>query len=110
MRERNGTSYSFGLRLWEIYSRRVIEAASAQERLVTHYDLFFEDPETELRRITHFIGLPAAEVANAAALVTRQKRHTRFSIDDLIDARVSGEPETYPVRANTDSSHTGSKP
>ena len=91
MRERNGTSYSFGLRLWEIYSRRVIEAASAQERLVTHYDLFFEDPETELRRITHFIGLPAAEVANAAALVTRQKRHTRFSIDDLIDARVSGE-------------------
>src|SRR5438876_5877765 len=91
MRERNGTSYSFGLRLWEIYSRRVIEAASAQERLVTHYDLFFEDPETELRRITHFIGLPAAEVANAAALVTRQKRHTRFSIDDLIDARVAGE-------------------
>ena len=28
MKERNGTSYSFGLRLWEIYNRRVIEAAS----------------------------------------------------------------------------------
>ena len=91
MRERNGTSYSFGLRLWEIYNRRVIEAANAQERLITHYDLFFDDPETELRRITHFIGLPDAEVANAAALVTRQKRHTRFSMDDLIDARVSAE-------------------
>jgi GT2 family glycosyltransferase/glycosyltransferase involved in cell wall biosynthesis len=91
MRERNGTSYSFGLRLWEIYNRRVIEAANAQTRLVTHYDLFFEDPEAELRRITHFIGLPDAEVTNAAALVTRQKRHTRFSIDDLTDARVSGQ-------------------
>lgn len=91
MRQRNGTSYSFGLRLWEIYNRRLIEAANAQERLVTHYDLFFDDPETELRRIAHFIGLPDMEAANAATLVTRQKRHTRFSIDDLIDARVSGE-------------------
>jgi len=91
MRERNGTSYSFGLRLWEIYNRRLIEAATAQQHLVTHYDLFFEDPESELRRTAHFIGLPDAEVANAAALVRRQKRHTRFSIDDLIDARVSGE-------------------
>ncbi|MGH7983771.1 MAG: glycosyltransferase [Candidatus Udaeobacter sp.] len=91
MRERNGISYSFGLRLWEIYNRRLIEAATAQQQLVTHYDLFFEDPESELRRIAHFIGLPDAEVANAASLVRRQKRHARFSIDNLIDARVSSE-------------------
>jgi len=91
MRERNGTSYSFGLRLWEIYNRRLIDAANAHERLVTHYDLFFDDPESELRRIAHFIGLPDAEVAHAAALVTRRKRHSCFSIDDLTDARVSGE-------------------
>ncbi len=91
MRERNGTSYSFGLRLWEIYNRRVIEAANARARLVTHYDLFFDDPENELRRITHFMGLPDAEIAKAAALITRQKRHTHFSIGDLTDARVSDE-------------------
>ncbi len=91
MRERNGTSYSFGLRLWEIYNRRLIQTADMQERLVAHYDLFFDDPENELRRITHFMGLPDAEVANAAALVTRKKRHTRFSIDDLVEARVSSE-------------------
>src|SRR2546430_7153407 len=36
MKERNGTSYSFGLRLWEIYNGRLIETASKQERLVTH--------------------------------------------------------------------------
>src|SRR5262252_1553681 len=91
MRERNGTSYSFGLRLWEIYNRRLIEATNADERLVTYYDLFFEDPETELRRIAHFIGLPDAEVTNAAALVTRRKRHSCFSNDDLTEARVSGK-------------------
>ncbi len=91
MRERNGTSYSFGLRLWEIYNRRVIETLSKQERLVTHYDLFFEDAGTELRRIVRFIGLPDEEVNSAAALITTQRRHTHFTIDQLIDARVSAE-------------------
>jgi GT2 family glycosyltransferase/glycosyltransferase involved in cell wall biosynthesis len=91
MRERNGTSYSFGLRLWEIYNRRVIEAAGARERLVTHYDFFFEDAEAELRRIAHFVGLPDAKVDTAAALVKTQRRHTHFTIDQLIDARVSAD-------------------
>jgi len=111
MRERNGTSYSFGLRLWEIYNRRVIETANTQERLVTHYDLFFDDPENELRRITHFMGLPDAEVANAAALVTRRKRHTRFSIDDLVEARVSGEViEFYRALINEANGKIGRTP
>ena len=91
MKERNGTSYSFGLRLWEIYNQRVIETAREQDRLVTHYDLFFEDPETELRRITNFIGLPDTRASNAAALVTKRRRHTHFTIDQLIDARVAPE-------------------
>ena len=91
MKERNGTSYSFGLRLWEIYNQRVIEAAHEQNLLVTHYDFFFEDPESELRRIAEFVGLPDAEVANAARLVAARRRHTHFSIDNLIDARVASE-------------------
>src|SRR5438874_666188 len=91
MRERNGTSYSFGLRHWEIYNRRVIETAREQEQFVTHYDLFFENAERELRRIANFVGLPNAEVASAAALVTKRRRHTHFTIDQMIDARVSAE-------------------
>jgi hypothetical protein len=91
MKERNGTSYSFGLRLWEIYNQRVIETAYEQDRLVTHYGLFFEDPETELRRITNFIGLPDTRAGNAAALVTKRRRHTHFTIDQLIDAGVAPE-------------------
>jgi len=91
MRRRNGTSYSFGLRLWEIYNRRLIETAKNQQRLVTHYDLFFEDPESELRRITHFAGLPDANVKSTAALINRRRRHTHFTLDELIVARVSAE-------------------
>ena len=91
MRERNGTSYAFGLRLWEIYNRRLIEAAGKPERLVTHYDLFFENTEKELQRIANFIGLPHAKIGSAAKLVATKRRHTHFTIDQLIDARVSGE-------------------
>ena len=91
MKERNGTSYSFGLRLWEIYNRRLIEAASKQERLVMHYDLFFENAEAELRRIAHFTGLSDSEVQKAAALITKRRRHTHFTIEHLIDARVAPE-------------------
>ena len=91
MRERNGTSYSFGLRLWEIYNRRAIEASNEQQRLVTHYDLFFENAKTELRRIAQFIGLPDAKVGDAATLVATRRRHTHFTIDQLIDANVAAE-------------------
>jgi GT2 family glycosyltransferase len=91
MRERNGTSYSFGLRLWEIYNRRLLQTASEKERLITDYDSFFRNAESELRRIARFAGLPDSEIAGAAALVSARRRHTHFTIDQLIDSRVSGE-------------------
>ena len=92
MRSRNGTSYAFGLRLWEIYNRRLLEAARSNESIVTHYDSFFANPETELKRIAAFAGLPAAKVKDAASLVAVHKRHTQFTIDQLLDARIS-----YPL-------------
>ena len=91
MRKRNGTSYAFGLRLWEIYNRRLIEAADKHDRLFTHYDLFFENAEKELHRVANFVGLPDAKVHSAAELVATKRRHTHFAIDQLVDAGVSGE-------------------
>src|SRR5205814_8373844 len=41
LRNRNeDTSYAFGLRLWEIYNRRLIETTKAKKRLVIQYDAF----------------------------------------------------------------------
>jgi GT2 family glycosyltransferase len=91
MKERNGTSYSFGVRLWEIYNRRLIKGASEPNRLVTYYELFFQDPERELQRIANFIGLPDAKIPVAAKLIATRRRHTHFGVDQLIDARVSEE-------------------
>src|SRR6266545_4084907 len=98
MKERNGTSYSFGLRLWEIYNRHLIEAADEKDRLVTHYDLFFENAEAELQRIMEFIGLSDAAVQKAGTLVKTRRRHTHFTVEHLIDARVAPEViELYRV-------------
>jgi hypothetical protein len=84
LRNRNeDISYSFGLRLWEIYNRRLIETTKAKRRLVIEYDAFFKDAESELRRITCFAGLPDADVKSVAALVKRGRRHTHFTIEQL---------------------------
>ena len=91
MRKRNGTSYAFGLRLWEIYNRRLIETEGKSDRLFTNYDLFFENAEKELGRIANFVGLSKAKISSAAELVATKRRHTHFTIDQLIDAGVSAE-------------------
>src|SRR3954462_2308290 len=91
MRKRNGTSYAFGLRLWEIYNRRLLNATNATERLVTRYDAFLQKPDAELARIAQFIGLSDKSAKNAAALIARNRRHTQFTVEELVEARVSPE-------------------
>jgi len=91
MHKRNGTSYALGLRLWEIYNRHLLAETSPAERIIAHYQTFFEEPEAELRKIANFIGLDGNEIADAAALVSVNRRHTAFTIEQMIDAGVSGQ-------------------
>src|SRR5262249_19110844 len=88
LRERNGTSYSLGLRLWEIYNEHLLWATTPKNRIVSHYDSFFDDPQEELRRILSFIGLPKSKVAKAAALISSERRHTHFTTQQLLDAQI----------------------
>ena len=90
MGKRNGTSYAFGLRLWEIYNRRVIEAAVNHDRLVTHYDLFFENAENELPGSRISWDCPTRN-SKRRRTSGKKRRHTHFGIDHLADAGVSGE-------------------
>jgi GT2 family glycosyltransferase/glycosyltransferase involved in cell wall biosynthesis len=89
MHKRNGTSYALGLRLWEIYNRRLLAETRPEERVIVHYQAFFEEPETELKKVATFAGLEGKETA--AALVAVNRRHTAFTIEQMIDAGVSGE-------------------
>jgi len=89
MNQRNGTSYALGLRLWEIYNRRLITHTQPQDRIVTNYQMFFDQPEIELQRLATFARLTEAETAAAADLVAVHRRHTSFTLEQLIDAGAS---------------------
>ena len=86
MHRRNGTSYALGLRLWEIYNRRVLACAPPEKRLITSYQAFFERPEQELERLAGFAGIGTPSIKEAAAIVARDHRHTSFTLEQLIDA------------------------
>jgi GT2 family glycosyltransferase/glycosyltransferase involved in cell wall biosynthesis len=108
MHKRNGTSYALGLRLWEIYNRRLLAETSPDERVVAHYQAFFEEPEAELRKMATFAGLDSKEIAAAAALVAVNQRHTAFTIEQMIDAGVS-EAIVALYRSLIDRTTQGSK-
>ena len=89
MHKRNGTSYALGLRLWEIYNRRLLAETRPDERVIVHYQAFFEEPEAELERVAKFAGLDGKQIAASAALVAVNRRHTTFTVEQMIDAGVS---------------------
>ncbi len=76
---RDSSSEAFGLGLWLAYNRTILESTSADERIVTHYDSYFADPEPEIGRLVNELELPVKGVAaaRAAATVNPRVRHER---------------------------------
>jgi hypothetical protein len=80
LRSRNGFSFPLALSLWSAYYQRVCAAAAPRDRLVTHYDVFFQNPRDELRRILEFLEIPVDEASietACAALVTELRHHRK---------------------------------
>jgi hypothetical protein len=88
LRRRNGFSIALGLTLWQAYNERLCDAVAKSDRIVTHYDRYFEDPVGELRRILSFLGLATDEetIEKASALQSSELRHHRLTTRDLRDA------------------------
>jgi Sulfotransferase family len=84
LHRRNGFSTALALTLWRIYTERVLEETSPVERLVTHFESYFLDPDREITRVLDFLGLnreqhlPGLKTAAIPAL-----RHHRKSVYDL---------------------------
>jgi hypothetical protein len=80
------------LTLWQIYAERVLQDTSPDERLVTHFDSYFLDPEREISRVLDFLDLnhdpdlPGLRTAAVPAL-----RHHRKSVGDLEEHGFPGE-------------------
>jgi hypothetical protein len=93
LNRRNGFSFALGLTLWQIYAERILEDTSPAERLVTHYDSYFLEPEQEITRVLAFLGLDHGQDRQAlksAALPAL--RHHRKTVRDL-------EDDGFPVEA-----------
>src|SRR6266513_708605 len=88
LRQRNGTSFHLGLSLWAIYNQHALSATTPKNRIVSHYDSFFDDPHAELLRILSFLGLPDSQAVKAAALISRERRHTHFTTQQLLDVQI----------------------
>ena len=92
LHRRNAFSTALGLTLWQIYGERVLADTSPDERLVTHYDSFFLEPDREIARVLGFLGLDqdqdlqALQTAAIPAL-----RHHRKSVRDLVEHGIPAE-------------------
>lgn len=93
LRKRNNTSNEMGLTLWAIYNQRLLEATSPQERVVTHYDAYFHQPQSELRRVAEFLGVRISdeELRQSTSSVKPESRHNSFGADHLIEFGASSE-------------------
>ncbi len=94
LRQRNGFSYTLGLHLWYHYNRILLDATQPEERLVTHYDAFFHNPEAELRRILGWLGveLSPEEQRRAVSAISPKIRHFKSP-----EAPIFSYPQFKPV-------------
>jgi GT2 family glycosyltransferase len=93
LKTRNYHSYAHGLALWRLYNERILEATRPDQRIVTHYEAYFRDPQAELQRVLAFCELAPRpqQVRKAAAAIKQGMRHKRFTSGTLVDAGVTPE-------------------
>ena len=92
LHRRNGFSTALGLTLWQIYAERILEDSTPDQRLVTHYDAFFLDPEREIARILDFLGFDSdQDLQPLRDTAIPALRHHRKSVRDLEE---QGFPDT----------------
>ncbi len=86
LNRRNEFSTALGLTLWQIYAERILEDTSPAERLITHYDSYFLEPDQEITRVLAFLGLDHGQDRQALKTAAiPDLRHHRKTVRDLHD-------------------------
>lgn len=80
-------------RLWPDYYRHILSATRPEQRLVTHYRSYFQDPRAELTRVLNWLGLevPDEAVGAACAHISAGKRHHHAGASELFNAGAPDE-------------------
>lgn len=79
---------SFSFDLWNTYNERLLHNTSAENRLITPYNAYFINPQSELQRILEFIDLLPEKnaVRTACSATTSSLRHNYTTFENLIAA------------------------
>jgi hypothetical protein len=79
--------------LWLTYYRELLSAAPPEQRVVTHYQSYFQDPTAELQRVTKAIGMKvSSDVINrACAHISVDLRHHSAKTTELAAIDESAE-------------------
>ncbi|MEJ2637886.1 MAG: glycosyltransferase [Calditrichia bacterium] len=77
MNRRNEFPIEFGLSLWYEYNNALIAATSASQRIITHYDAYFDNTKAELKRLLAWLNWSTDEdkIKIASSTLTSNLRH-----------------------------------
>lgn len=81
--------YEQALDLWCTYYEVILQTVVPDQYIVTHFDTYFYDPKTELRRILDFLGMELADSQLSTAVSTLSGNLDREFVSDRFLARMN---------------------
>lgn len=93
LQRRGHSSLAFGLHLWLDYNQRLLNGLPSGERVVTHYNAYFHNPQAELRRILNLLRISASSeiIEQACSTISVPLRHSWMTTEELVKSNVSEE-------------------
>ena len=84
--KRNYFSPALGFNLWLEYNQRILTHIEPKNRIITHYDSYFQDPYSELVRILKFLemNVPEEQIRESINTVSIPLRHNRSTLHNLM--------------------------
>jgi hypothetical protein len=78
------------LRLWSTYYRRALAAVPPEDRVITHYSVYFDDAHLELQRVLRLLSFSASDelIETACSTVSSRLRHHQVTTRELAQAGV----------------------
>ncbi len=87
---RGYASNAFSYNLWQSYHESLLSAVPAENRIITHYESYFLESKTELKRLLDFIELPVSEnlMDEACRSASSTHKHNRSTLDDALTTKI----------------------
>jgi len=99
-RQREVYTYLLGLTLWKMYNEGVLKHTAPEQRIITHYESFFDDPRAELLRLLDFLNIHASDekIDRCCSTISTRLRRNHGNPCHPADSRVSSDVLRLYVR------------